>query len=62
MKIWIDTATGTWGEVDGDAGRLLIVDTDAIDVNEAPAGMPALEQMSDSEVVEFGDRFGHLAQ
>lgn len=72
MKIWIDTANGAWGEVNGDQGRLVIVDLERQAARDIDAGLKprehdafslvaALEDMSDTEVAEYGDRFGHLA-
>jgi len=54
MKIWVDTASGTWGEVDGDVGRLLIVDVEQDEFEK-------LDAMSDSELVDWADHNGSLA-
>lgn len=70
MKIWVDTASGTWGEVDGDSGRLLIVDLDKQAADDTAAGEPVdagsliafLESASDDEIVRFADANGRLAQ
>lgn len=56
MKIWIDTASGTWGEVDGDAGRLMIVDLDEIGDT-----VETLESASDFQVAEYADMYGRIA-
>ncbi len=68
MKIWVDTASGTWGEVDGDSGRLLIVDLDDAATRveddgsaDAASLLAFLEGASDSEIVNFADREGRLA-
>ena len=63
--IWIDTASGTWGAVDGDSGRLMIVDLQAVSDNDgeetdALSYVAALDSMSDSEVAEFADRYGAM--
>lgn len=66
MKIWIDTSNGTWGEVDSDQGRLLIVDLHEQAALDSAAGEPvdamsliaALESMSDSAIAEYGDEHG----
>lgn len=47
MKIWIDTKTGTWG--DQSDLRLLELPEDEL---------VFLDGMSDSELIEFGLKFG----
>lgn len=72
MKIWVDTTSGTWGAVDDDQGRLLIVDLEAVAEQDVLAGLKAdehdamslfafLDGASDSEIVEFADKHGTLA-
>ena len=70
-RIWVDTASGTWGEVDGDVGRLLIVDLTEQAAADRAGGfdhdhdeyslIAALESMSDSEIVQYADKYGRLA-
>lgn len=76
MKIWVDTASGTWGEVDGDVGRLLIVDLDAVaekiksDPDHGAHGTDwsgddlyqELEMENESAVIEFAVEHGRFVQ
>lgn len=69
MKIWIDTTSGTWGEVLGDNGALMIVDLTKQAAADTAAGEPvdeyslaaALESMDDSEIAEYGMKYGKVA-
>lgn len=66
-NIWIDTTSGTWGDVDGSNGRLVIVDLDALAVRDSESGeqvdatslVAFLEGASDSEIAEFGNEYGY---
>lgn len=46
--VWIDTTSGTWGEVASSNGNLVIVLADDEDLER-------LESMSDSEIADFGN-------
>lgn len=73
MKIWIDTTSGTWGEVDGDQGRLMIVDLDeaaarmvadpdhGVDDDFTGEGLLHDIEANDEGLVEFANDYGHLA-
>lgn len=64
--IWIDTTSGTWGEVEGSNGRLVIVDLDAQAELDTKAGetvdaqslIAFLDGASDSEIMEYGVTYG----
>lgn len=60
MKLWIDTTTGTWGEVEGSNGRLMIVE-----LHDEPGNdyvLSRLDAMSDEELFNFAITHGHVAQ
>jgi hypothetical protein len=52
MKIWIDTVTGTWGDVDG----LVIID------NDDEYMLNDIDNMSASEISEYGQRYGTVVE
>jgi hypothetical protein len=58
VKVWIDTATGTWGAVD----ELVIVDLDDPELHDPYTDAVSLEifleEATDSEVNDFGRRHG----
>lgn len=64
-KIWIDTTTGTWGEVAGDSGRLMIVDLDIYGGfdhdHDAYSLLAALDSMDDGEIAQYGRKYGSPA-
>lgn len=47
MRLWIDTTTGTWGEVEHSNGKLVILDASLDEARQ-------LDDMSDSEIADFG--------
>jgi hypothetical protein len=71
-KIWIDTASGTWGELESSQGSLVIVDLESQAKIDRDSGfdsdhdstslLAALEDMSDDEIVDYGLRHGKVAQ
>lgn len=60
--IWIDTATGTWGEVLSSRGQLAYVDLSDPSLHDEYTDkdslIAALDSMSDSEIADFGLRYG----
>ena len=56
MKVWIDVATGTWGEAD----TLVVVDLayQADGLRELGELIDLLYNMTDSEIIEYGERNG----
>ena len=64
--IWIDTTSGTWGEVSHSQGELVLVDLDVQAAMDSAAGehvdanslVAFLEGASDSEIAEYGHKHG----
>lgn len=64
--IWIDTTSGTWGEVVHSQGSLVLVDLDKQAQEDTQAGehvdatslVAFLEGASDSEIAEYGLKYG----
>jgi len=54
MKVWIDTTSGTWGELEHDNGSLVVLDTEVI--WDEPGQVEAFlqEDGTDSEIAQFG--------
>ena len=49
MRIWIDTASGAWG----DANDLKVIEIDEAKIEH-------LNEMSDSEIIDFGNNNGMM--
>jgi len=62
MKIWIDLDSGTWGDLD----TLVTVDLDEVAKESSIVAtgnlLLALESSSDSQVWDFGKKYGKKAQ
>lgn len=62
MRVWIDTTSGTWGEVDGlrvvDLDQVASVDTTGSPTFDADSLVAFLAGASDQEIAEFGRRNG----
>lgn len=52
MRIWIDTQSGTWG----DADELVIIEAE--DGPAAAMLVNTLENMSDTDIQDYGDKWG----
>lgn len=56
-KIWIDTASGTWGEVDPLTPVIVDLAAHAEETGEDNI-LATLDEMSDREIQEFGIQYG----
>jgi len=60
MKIWIDTASGTWGELESSSGSLVVLDTDALGYEPGQAEAFLQEDGTDGEIAQFGRVIGRV--